>query len=205
MKISIALLAMLLLLIPAFADSLVADGYSAKKHPIRKALRGDWTLADGTATVEQDDGLYKKYKNHGPIMVYEVPHQDAVAVVEFKPTDCKAVVFTMDADGGGHAFRVKMRSAAKRGPGSEVVTYAAKKKGAEKAETIVLAKEGVPLLKNGDWNRIEVRVLGKQATVTINGKALTVKHARIAQAKKIAKLGFSFGKLSIRSFTLEGI
>jgi hypothetical protein len=188
------------------AGNLVSDDYSTEKHPLRKALRGGWTVVDGMGSVAQDDALYKKYKNHGPIMVYEVVHTDAVAVVEFKPTGCKAVVFTMDAAAGGHAFRVQLRSAtSKSKSGSRIVTYAAKKEGAKKAEMIVLEDEGVPKFKEGEWNRVEVRVVGGKATVKIADKTLTVTHPRIAQAKSIAKLGFSFGQLSIRNFSLEGL
>lgn len=186
------------------AGKLVDDDYSTKKHPQRKALRGGWTIADGMASVAQDDALYKKCKNHGPIMAYEVAHTDAVAVVEFKPTGCKAVVFTMDAAAGGHAFRVQLRTeTGKPKPESRIVTYAAKKEGAEKAEMVVLEDKGVPKLKDGEWNRIEVRVVGGKATVKIADKTFTVTHPRIAQAKSIAKLGFSFGELSIRKFSLE--
>lgn len=193
------------------AKSLVDDNYENVKHPTRKAIRGGWKIENGSATVEQDDALYKKHKNHGPIMVYSVPHTNAASVVEFKPTDCKTVVFTMDAAEGGHAFRVKLRTESKKkgkgkgkkSPSSQIVTYAAKGD-KPKAEQIVLSSD-VPKLINDDWNRIEIRVEGSKASVKINGEEISVAHDRISQTKKIAKLGFSFGKLSIRKFTLESI
>lgn len=184
---------------------LIEDDYSTVKHPTRRAARGNWVIADGTATVEQEEALYKKYKNHGPIMIYNVPHTDAHAVVEVKPGDCKTVVFTLDAAEGGHAFRIIFRttSGPEKGPSSQIVTYAAKEPGAEKAKLIPLNRKDTPKLINNEWNRIEVTVVGEDATVVVGGKTIKVSHPRIAQEKGIAKLGFSFGKLSLRKFTLE--
>lgn len=189
---------------PAFAPNsvLINDDFTEEDYP-RNAARGNWEIVDEVASVEQEEELYKKYQNHGPIMIYKVDHTDARAIVEFQPTDCKTVVFTMDAAEGGHAFRVKLRTQGEGagGPASTILTYGPKPDEG-KAEMIVLS-EDVPKLKNGEWHRIEVTVRGAQATVTIGGQMIEVEHPRIAQTKKIAKLGFSFGKLSIRSFQLE--
>lgn len=69
----------------ADSNELLRDDYSTPQHPTRKPQRGDWKIDDSVAFVKQDDQLYKKYQNHGPIMVYEIPHSDVSAVVEFKP------------------------------------------------------------------------------------------------------------------------
>ncbi len=187
------------------AKTLIDDDYSSAEYSKRNAARGPWKIENGIATVKHDDELYKKYKNHGPIMIYNVPHTDAIVVVEVKPTDCKTVVFTMDAAEGGHAFRVKLRTQGKSkgGPSSQIVTYAAKKEGAEKAETIVLNSDDTPKLINNEWNRIEISVVGEKATFKLGDKTVQVKHPRIAQEKSIAKIGFAFGSLSLRKFSLE--
>lgn len=184
---------------------LVDDDYTQASYPHRNAARGDWIIADGVASVTQDDELYKKYKNHGPIMIYTVPHTDASAVVEFKPEGCRAVVFTMDAAEGGHAFRVKLVPEDPKRPRqrSAIVSYLAKKPGAEKAEQVVLNNKNVPALADGDWTRLEVTVVGDTATVKLGEETIRVQHDQIAQAKKIAKLGFSFGALEIRQFQLQ--
>lgn len=200
------------------AQALIEDDFSSETHETRKALRGEWQIADGMASVKQDDELFKRYKKHGPIMVYNVPHDDATAIVEFKPLGCKAVVFTMDAEEGGHAFRIKFRpppkkkgkgkknskpkAAAETGPKTQVITYLAKKEGAEKAEQVLLSEE-LPSLTDGEWTRVEVTVKGDKATVKFGGKVIEVQHPRIDQKKKIAKLGFSFGELAIRKFQLN--
>ncbi len=182
--------------------ALVQDDFTTPKHPTRKPLRGTWKVADGVASVVQDDESYKKHNNHGPILVYEVEHSNATAVTQFKSKGCKAVVFTMDAVGGGHAFRVIMRSKSAGKPGT-IQTYA-EKQGNEKAKPIVLNRE-VPMLADDQWQELKVTVKGDRATVEIAGKKFEVSHPRIAQKKKIAKLGFSFGQIAIRKFELVSL
>ncbi|NND96510.1 MAG: hypothetical protein HKN47_04175 [Pirellulaceae bacterium] len=181
------------------AGMLVHDDFTEGKHPTRQAARGDWKIDSGVASVTQDDALYKKYKNHGPIMIYTVAHDDAAAEVTFKPSGCKAVVFTMDAKEGGHAFRVKLSP---KMPGA-ALTYI-KEPGKEKATPVFLNKE-LPTLKDDEWTTLKVRVVGDRATVTVNNTMFDVRHEQIDQEKKIAKLGFSFGSLSIKQFDLNEI
>ena len=194
------LLSVLLLLSISFVANgespLLHDDYTQTEHKTRKAMRGDWKIDGGIASVTQDDAMYKKFKNHGPIMVYGIPHDDASAEVTFKPSGCKTVVFTMDADGGGHAFRVKLSPKA---PGI-ALTYI-KEAGKEKATPVVLSKE-LPKLKEGEWTTIKAHVVGDKATVTVGDTTVEVQHEKIDQAKKIAKLGFSFGSLEIKQFDL---
>ncbi len=186
---------------PVPAKPLIHDEFNSSEMAERNAARGDWKIANGQAKVAHNDELYKKFKNHGPIMIYTVDHTDANAVVEFKPNGCKTVVFTMDAKEGGHAFRVKLMTAAK--PGSTIVTYGPKE-GKEKAPVITLSRD-VPELIDGNWNRIEMTVKGSDATVTVNGKKISVSHKRISQPKKIAKIGFAFGDFTIRKFDLNSL
>ncbi|QDT08563.1 hypothetical protein [Planctomycetes bacterium K23_9] len=180
-------------------DTLVDDHYTIDSYKIRKPLRGDWKIENGIAAVTQDDELYKKHKNHGPIMVYEVPHDDASAEVVFKSTGCKAVVFTMDATNGGHAFRIKLSP---KSPGS-VLTYI-KEPGANKATPVFLNKT-LPTLTEEKWETLKVKVVGDKATVQLGDSTINVQHEMIDQPKKIAKLGFSFGSLELNKFHLSAV
>ncbi len=209
---------------------LVKDMFTTAKFNPRNAARGDWKIEGGIASVTQDDAMFKKFKNHGPIMIYTVGHDDATAIVDIKPTGCRTVVFTMDAENGGHAFRVKLRTKrendspaeangkktngkkakskkakskkGKAGPKSIIVTYAAKV-GDAKAEQIVLNDQDVPSLIENEWNRLQVTVKGEHATVTLGNKTIKVQHPQIDQKKKVAKIGFSFGSMSLRNFQLS--
>ena len=190
---------------PDPVNFLVVDNFTKPELENRKPMRGDWKIQNGIASATQDPELFEKYKKHGPIMVYEATHTDAHVVFDVRPTDCRTVVFTMDAAAGGHAFRIRLRTqnaGSKKGASSQIVTYAAKQAG-EKAKMIVLSEDrDVPKLVNGHWNRVEASVVGDTATVNINGTVIKVQHPRIAQEKKVAKLGFAFGKLEIREFRL---
>lgn len=176
------------------------DDFSQTHNPVRKALRGDWKFADSVASVTQDDELYKKYKNHGPILNYEIAHTDAEVTVVFKASGFKAVVFTMDAVDGGHAFRVIMRPAGS--PGKSTVQTYTEKQDNGKAKPIVLDRSLASISPN-EWTRLSVQVEGKKAIVQLAGQTVVVEHERISQAKKIAKLGFSFGEISIRQFNVD--
>lgn len=186
---------------------LVADHFDSETHATRNATRGEWTIADGMATVAHDDELYKKFANHGPIINYEVPFDDAAAVVEFRANSCKTVVFTMDGAEGGHAFRIIMRpppTGDKPNVGKSMAVTYTEKVGNDKPKMIPLSRE-VPALDNDHWTRLEVRLVGDKAKITVNGKMISVQHERLDQKKKIAKIGFAFGDFAIRKFELDAI
>jgi hypothetical protein len=176
------------------------DDFRQNQNPARKELRGDWKIAGGVASVTQDDELYKKFKNHGPILNYEIIHTDADVTVEFKGSNFSAIVFTMDAVDGGHAFRVILRPDGKPGI-CTIQTYTEKEDGG-KAKPIVLDRSLASIAEN-EWMSLSVRVEGEQATVTLGDQTVKVQHERIAQAKNVAKLGFSFGELSVRKFNVN--
>lgn len=55
-------------------EPLFIDPFTATNPvPERRALRGDWQIENGVAQVTQDDALYKKHKDHGPILFYDFP------------------------------------------------------------------------------------------------------------------------------------
>ena len=64
-------LACYLLLVPSIQAAEVApfsDDFSNLELSQRRALRGAWHFRDGTASCTQDDALFKKHKDHGPIL-----------------------------------------------------------------------------------------------------------------------------------------
>ncbi|MEM6688405.1 MAG: hypothetical protein AAF664_03195 [Planctomycetota bacterium] len=185
----------------AFAGELtviVDDDFETSQHSIRKAVRGDWKIEGGTAKVIQDDETYKKFKNHGPMLTYEVEHKDLGAVIEFKPLDCKRVVFTFDAI-KGHAFRVILRADQEKGR-CTIQTYTAKEND-QKAKPIIL-DDTLPRLREDKWHRLQVQLNGSRASVVLDDRRYEVEHARIDQAKRLAKLSFAFGEIEVRKFEL---
>lgn len=169
------------------------DDFSQAKLDGRSAVRGDWKIADGTARCTQDDELYKKNKDHGPVVWYKVPFQDATVKFSFRPEGCKTFVFTINGD-DGHIFRFVSTTAF-----TNILAFPTDS--AEHKSTS-LNREG-PALKSGEWTDVVVEFQGKQAVVRI-GRDFTAKveHAAIAQPKTTVGLGFSFGTLSVKDVSI---
>jgi hypothetical protein len=191
--------------------TLIEDVFDSPDHPTRKLLRGNWTVQNGTAHVTQDDELYRKNKDHGPMLSYSVQYSSASAVAEFRPQGCQSVVFTMDADDGGHAFRIVLRPEPTHdavgnksaSPSGVILAFGEKPKEGN-AKSVVLQR-GLPSLKDDQWHRIECRVEGETALVNIDGEEFKVQHPKLKCSKAVVKLGFAFGSLSVRKFELVAI
>ena len=168
-----------------FVDTFTAGA----KVPERRAMRGDWQIADGVASCAQDDVLYKKFKDHGPIIFYDLPTTDSTISYAFKPQGCKSVVFTLNA-ATGHVFRFVT--------GARGTSVRAFPPDAEKSIQTTRIDEW--LMKEGEWTEVEVKVEGEKVTVKFGDhEAVTVEHASYAAAKSNLSVGFSFGTLSVKS------
>jgi hypothetical protein len=188
----ILLLLSLSLTISAADSTLLKDDFSDPNLKTRRAMRGDWKLANGAATCTQDDALYKKFQDHGPIIFYDLAHTDATVRFSFKADGAKTFVFTANAE-KGHVFRFVMSAT-----GTSIRVFPPD----GKAKSIALATEKVPL-KSGEWIPVEVKLHGAKATVKIGeGPAKTYEHASLARAKTNLSVGFSFGTLSVRDFVV---
>lgn len=175
----------------ATSPTLLQDDFSDPHLKARRAMRGDWKFANGTATCTQDDLLYKKFQDHGPIIFYDLAHTDATVRFSFKAEGAKTFVFT--ANGAqGHVFRFVMTAT-----GTSIRAFPTDK---PDVKSIALATEKVPL-KSGEWTAVEVKLAGTKATVKIGGTpAKTYEHASLAQAKVNLSVGFSFGTVSVKEF-----
>lgn len=183
---------------PKVGKTLLRDDFSLAKHKDRAATRGDWQVTDGTISVTQDPELYKKFANHGPLLAYPIPHDDAEARVEFRPSGCKSVVFTMDAE-SGHAFRIVLPV---ERPG--VVFGYDPQPGEDRPKAHPLSRE-LPSLTDDTWTSLRARVVGDTASVKIGDQNFKVSHPSIDQVKTTVKIGFAFGSLQVRKFELVGI
>tara|TARA_R110002049_G_scaffold2750_10_gene22447 strand:+ start:92507 stop:93109 length:603 start_codon:yes stop_codon:yes gene_type:complete len=183
---------------PTKNETLLRDDFKSADHQDRAASRGDWKVSGGVISVTQDPVLYEKYANHGPLLAYEIPHDDAEARVQFKPQGCKTVVFTMDAE-TGHAFRIILRTDRL----GSIYGYDPQP-GADRPKANPLSRE-MPMLKDNEWTSLSARVTGQTATVIVNGKEFKVTHPSIDQNKTTVKIGFAFGSFAVRSFELDAI
>ena len=170
------------------AEPLLKDDFSDPTLKTRRAARGEWKYADGIATCTQDDELYKKSKDHGPIIFYTLGYTDAAIRLSYKAEGSKSVVFTFNSI-TGHVFRFVSSDR-----GTSIRAFAA---GSGEHKSVELAKG--PALKLGEWTDISVDLRGTKATVKI-GKdfSQTVEHPDLAAAKSNFSIGFAFGTMSVR-------
>jgi hypothetical protein len=169
------------------------DDFSRAALDGRSAVRGDWKIGGGTARCTQDDELYAKNKNHGPVVWYKVPFQDGTVKFSFKPEGGKTFVFTINGE-GGHVFRFVSTTTA-----TNILAFPTE---SADHKSTALNRDG-PALRQGEWTDVAVEFQGRHAVVRI-GKDFSarVEHAAIAQPKTTVGLGFSFGTLSIKDFSI---
>lgn len=185
------LLAVSLFASPLLADEpLLKDNFSEPKLAQRRAMRGDWKFTGNTATCTQDDELYKKHQNHGPILFYDLAYTDAVIETAFQADSAvKSVVFTCNAE-GGHLFRIVF------GPkGASIRAFPPESKD---HASIALATEAELTLKPGQWTPLRVEVRGTKISVRCGDFSKTYEHASFARAKTNFSLGHAFGTLSVK-------
>ena len=174
---------------------LLKDDFLLPDFASRRASRGEWKFAEGSATSTQDDELYKKNKNHGPILFYDLAYTDAAIRFAVKPDAVnKTVVFTANS-AEGHVFRLVFGQA-----GMGVRAFPPEEKD---HKSISLGNEAVVKLKAGEWTNVSVELRGAKATVKVGEFTKTYEHASIARAKANLSVGFSYGTVSVKELVVE--
>ncbi len=176
----------------ATAGTLVDDHFTSPQLAGRDLSpgRGVWTIADRVATCTQDDALYEKNKNHGPILWYNTIFTDGTVRFAIRGEKVKMFIFTLNDD-KGHVFRFVVGQ-------NPLSVHAWKEQGAEaKADTMPV--KDAPKLPEGTWVPVELKFEGDHCTVSFGDSfKQTVTHPSIAKQKTKLGLGFAFGALSIR-------
>ncbi|MGC3972304.1 MAG: hypothetical protein QM775_34675 [Pirellulales bacterium] len=173
----------------AEVQPLVEDSYTGELAG-RRATRGPWKIGDGTAVCTQDDELFKKFKDHGPVIWYDAAFTDAAIQFAYKPEKLKTFVFTVNG-AEGHVFRFVT---SERG----TVILAFPPGGDHKS--LPLSRTG-PKLPEGAWTKVNVELRGAKAVVSIGDDfTAEVEHPSLARPKTVVGLGFSFGTLALKDF-----
>ena len=185
------LLSLLFLAGVAQADTLIEDKFTSDKLPQRKMMRGEWKIADSMAVCTQDDELFKKNKDHGPVTWYDVNFTDGTVKFAFRPQGSKSFVFTLNNE-KGHVFRFLMSNAG-------LAVRAWPTQGHEaKPSALLNPKPGSPALKDGEWVPVELKFEGPKCAMKIGTFSQTFENAAIAFDKTTIGLGFSFGTLAVK-------
>jgi hypothetical protein len=176
------------------AETLVEDKFTSPELPNRDlaAKRGVWKIADGMATCTQDDALYAKNKDHGPVIWYNVAFTDGSVKFAIKPEKVKSFVFTLN--GEGHVFRFVTAPT-----GTSVRAWP---QGSHDAVSLLVPKADTPSLKDGAWLQAELKFEGKRCTLKLGDFQQTFEHDAIARPKTKMGLGFAFGTLTVRDVSV---
>ncbi len=178
----------------AYADVGIpfADDFSQPTLSVRTLGRGPWKVSGSTAQCTQDDELYKKFKDHGPMITYAVPFSDAAVRYSFKPdAKVKNVVFTINST-TGHVLRIVASSSNSR---AFVFTQ-------DEHKNKPLATD-LPKFKVDEWNETCIEVRGKQVSIKIGDYAKSFTSEEVVVPKSNVTLGFSFGTLAVRDIKID--
>jgi len=167
------------------------DDFADPSHQLRKALRGDWTYLENAAKCVADPELYKKFKNHGPILRWPCEFTDGTIEFEFKPKDVQRLIVTLNKT--GHVFRIALA-----GPKSTRIFGWPKPSKESPPET--LARKDVPLISSLDqkWSKAKIVFKNKRATVSIGEFSTQLNHELIAREKGEFTISFASGALALR-------
>ncbi len=177
------------------ADLLLTDSFSSDKKISRRALRGDWLISAGVAACVQDDTLYKKYKNHGPIIFYDLPYGDVSVRFAIKPQQTKTVVFTANG-ADGHIFRAVWAK-------SGLTVRAFPPSSQKKSISVGKSPEAIP--SENDWLPIEIQLRGALAIVKSGNEVLQAEHPSFQRPKQNLSIGFSFGSLAVKDLSVTAL
>jgi hypothetical protein len=177
------------------ADLLLTDGFTSDKKMNRRALRGDWLISAGVAACVQDDTLYKKYKNHGPIIFYDLPYDDVSVRFAIKPQQTKTVVFTANG-ADGHIFRAVWAK-------SGLTVRAFPPSSQKKSISVGKSPEAIP--SENEWLPIEIQLRGETAIIKSGNKVLQAEHPSFQRPKLNLSVGFSFGSLAVKDLSVTAL
>lgn len=180
----------------ANADGFV-DEFEKSKRKGRTAARGEWQFKDGMATCKADPELYKKFKNHGPILRWPASFKNGTIDFQMRPKECQRVVLTLNEK--GHVFRIALSNP----KATRIFGWIGKSSKENKPKTI--AKDGVPSIKelDGEWVPIKLAFQDDKLKVKIGQYEATLTHESIARQKGEFTISFASGELDIKPVTLK--
>jgi hypothetical protein len=191
---------LLLVIISSSQAETFTDDFSKAELTERQATRGLWKFENNIATCKADPELYKKFKNHGPIIKY--PRKCKAGTVEFemKATDCSRIVFTFNGD--GHIFRLCLADKEKSSKwiSNRIIAWSTKSSKENKGDSI--RPKEMPDAKSisGKWVKFKIAVKDKTANLSIADFTTTIEHAALARDKNMIMLSFADGDIALKNF-----
>ncbi|MCM8529694.1 MAG: hypothetical protein NE330_00915 [Lentisphaeraceae bacterium] len=176
------------------AEVLVEDNFVTKKLEARKPARGNWQIKDGVIAAKFDAELFKKYKNHGPIVWYDIKTStDCTINLEYKISGAVDTVMFSVNDKKGHVYRTTLKKDGKR-KGAFTKVWNAEKKSSPAGPL-----DGFEYTLD-KWLPVRLTFVGTTLTVKIGESSQTYEHEGFAREK--AKINFQFsgdGEMQVRN------
>lgn len=178
-----------------------SDSFISEKHPIRKALRGDWQFNNNGAFCDSDPALFKKYSNHGPILRWPVKaFRDGIIEYEFKRTGSKRIVFTLNGT-DGHVFRVKNGDGGRWTKTSIYSWPEPPKKPRQKSGNLrYVTKATSYAALNNQWVKVRFEFKADMLSMMMGEESVTLQHENFRRLKSEITLAFTSGRLAVRNF-----
>lgn len=180
-------------------NTIISDDFSDPKLKSRKALRGDWKFQNKIASCVADPELYKKFKNHGPILRWPAEFTNGTLEFEFQPKKCQRIVITLNEK--GHVFRMSFKEKNQ----SRFFGWIGESSKTNKPKTV--AQKGVPSLEklNGKWVKSKIVFRGDKADVVFGDYKTTLNHKSIGRKKGEFTISFAEGELAVRNVRLKSV
>ena len=178
------------------AEVLIQDNFTKDKMPTRKPARGDWKISEGVISCDFSDELYKKYKNHGPIVWYNFKTStDCTIEMEYMISGgTSSVVFSVN-DAKGHVYRTTVMKDGKR-KGAWSKGWLATKKSSP------AGKIDYELVEN-KWVPVKITFKGNKMTFSIDGNSQEFEHDGFAREKTRFNYQFVKGNLKVRNLKIS--
>lgn len=173
----------------------VQDDFSKAKMKGRAALRGAWKFENNTASCVSDPALYKKFKNHGPILRWPIEMTDGEVSFEFQPKKCDRIIITFN-NKTGHVFRIALYDEKR----TRIFGWDGPSKN-KKNKPKVFAKDGVPKVADldGEWIKSKITFKGNEATIKIGDYSTNINEVAAGREKGEFTISFAAGELAVRN------
>ena len=174
------------------AEVIIDDDYSSENIESRQTARGAWKVKDNSISVSFDEALYKKHKDHGPMVRYTFDStSDLTIEMEVMMSEIGKLCFQVDND-EGHLLKAIVNGAGKgsirgfNGKESEVV-------GKIKSST-----------EENKWMPVKLSFIDNKLTFSFNGsKPQVFNHPSFEKGKTKFVYKFAEGHLKARKLQIS--
>jgi hypothetical protein len=171
----------------------ITDTFADQEMAGRTFARGPWEVKDHQTTCVQSEELVKKYKNHGPVIMYDVTYTDATISFSWKPSSAvESMALVLNSE-QGHVFRLLLK------PASGLMILS-KDEGEAKGKTM----GNLPGFTANEWMAVKCMISGTDVTVTYDDTTRTMRGNALKSPRNNISILFSHGNFSVKDVKVTG-